>query len=355
MRVVISAGEPSGEVLAGLLESELSLSVPSCDVHRLQDRVPVTPVLGFGAGLTAAVRMRKTLGAAERAVIELLPDVIVLIAYSGWHLPLGRRLRRRGLRVVFLSPPQVWAWGAWRIRALERAADQVVCLFRFEQALLRQSGIDAEYFGYPLLDSVAAARHRHVVSVRSDRGLSLVVLPGSRPSEYNYHGPLFQTAGAELRREFPELVVADLRTIVRHVTGSAVGPEPESRYQVMASADCALAVSGTVTAELAILGVPMVVCYHLPTVERLLARAVIRTQWFALPNIVARRSIVPELLNPSPAVLAVAVADVLGSDARRRQMRSDLELVERELGPAGAMAAIARLVRATAHRSPQSA
>jgi lipid-A-disaccharide synthase len=123
----------------------------------------------------------------------------------------------------------------------------------------------------------------------------------------------------------------------------------------MGCADCALVVSGTATAELAVLGVPMVVCYHLPTAERLLARAVIRTQWFALPNIIAGRSIVPELLNPNPATLVAAVADVLGSDARRRRMRSDLELVERELGPAGAMAAIAQLVRATARPSPQSA
>lgn len=348
MRVVISAGEPSGEVLAELLGRELALRMPACDVHRLQDRVPVVPVLGFGAGLLASARMRETQDAAERAVAELRPDVAVLVAYSGWHLPLGRRLRRRGVRVVFLSPPQVWAWGGWRVRALRQAADKVVCLFRFEQALLRGSGIDAEYFGYPLLDSVAAARLRHDGSERDGGGLRLLLLPGSRASEYEYQRPLFQIVEAELRKRFVGLTVIEVNHEGRHHTDSTRGPEFELRYEAMAGADCALAVSGTVTAELAILGVPMVVCYHLPAIERLLARSFVRTHWFALPNIVARRPVVPELLNPSPVALAAAVADLLGSDARRRQMRADLASVGREFGPAGAMPAIAGLVLSVA-------
>ena len=355
MRAVISAGEPSGEVLAGLLEGELSLRMPACDVHRLQDRVPVAPVLGFGAGLLAASRMHTTLDAAERAIVEWLPDVVVLIAYSGWHLPLGRRLRRRGVRVVFLSPPQVWAWGRWRMRTLRQAVDRVVCLFRFEQALLRSSGIDADYFGYPLFDSVAAARRHDAETDRDGASLRLLLLPGSRPSEYEYHRSLFQTVGAELRRKFPGLAVTDLRPEASRRAGSAGRPEADLRYQAMARADCALAVSGTVTAELAILGVPMVVCYHLPVTERLLARALVRTQWFALPNIIARRPVVPELLNPSPNVLASAVADLLGSAARRQQMSADLASVRREFEPAGAMAAIAGLVLSLARSSPQSA
>ena len=355
MRVVISSGEPSGDVLAGLLERELSLCMPAPDVHRLQDRVPMVPVLGFGAGLLAAVRAHKTLDAAERVVVELLPDVVVLIAYSGWHLPLGRRLRRRGMRVVFLSPPQVWAWGRWRMRALRQAADKVVCLFQFEQALLRSSGIDADYFGYPLFDSVAAARWHDVEKDRDRASLRLLLLPGSRPSEYEYYRSFFRTVGAELRREFPGLTVADLHPEASHRADLAGGPASDLRYQAMARADCALAVSGTVTAELAILGVPMVVCYHLPVIERWLARSFVQTRWFALPNIIARRPVVPELLNPSPSVLVSAVADLLGSDARRRQMSACLGSVGRELEPAGAMAAIAGLVLSIARSSPQSA
>jgi lipid-A-disaccharide synthase len=128
----------------------------------------------------------------------------------------------------------------------------------------------------------------------------------------------------------------------------------QHRYEIMRHADCACAVSGTVTAELALLGVPMVVCYHLPWLSRFLARVLVRTPYFALPNILAGTRLVPELLESQPEVLARTLAPLmLDSEERRRQLEG-LAGVAAGLGPPGAMGRICALARelAAAGRRP---
>jgi lipid-A-disaccharide synthase len=119
----------------------------------------------------------------------------------------------------------------------------------------------------------------------------------------------------------------------------------ENRYDVMRHADCACAVSGTVTAELAILGVPMVVCYHLPWLSRELARALVRTPHFALPNILAGTRLVPESLEPEPEALAQMLVPLMRDSAERRRQLEGLARVAADLGPPSAMARVCALAR----------
>jgi len=119
----------------------------------------------------------------------------------------------------------------------------------------------------------------------------------------------------------------------------------QHRYEIMRHADCACAVSGTVTAELALLGVPMVVCYHLPWLSRVLARALVRIPHFALPNVLSRTRLVPEMLEPEPEALVRILAPLmLDSEERRRQL-AGLVGVAAGLGPPGAMRRICTLAR----------
>jgi lipid-A-disaccharide synthase len=305
--------------------------------------------------------MHDVLSRAEASVLKLCPDVAVLVSFSGLHLPLGRRLRRRGIPVLYLGPPQVWAWGGWRKRRLRKAADKVVCLFRFEEEVLRRAGVNAAYFGYPLLDGVTARLSRAQMLEKLGLGPNeryVVFLPGSRPSEIAHHRPLFRQVFAGLRRtvsgvrgavvlnsevQSPKSKVAmpDTRDLQDEEAGLAV--TSENRYDVMRHADCACAVSGTVTAELAILGVPMVVCYHLPWLSRVLAQALVRTPYFALPNILAGTRLVPERLEPEPGWLVRMLALLMRDSEERRQQVEGLARVAANLGPSGGMAHICRL------------
>jgi lipid-A-disaccharide synthase len=331
---------------------EMAGAEPDCQVISLPEPAQLGPVLGFAEGLRAGSRLRAALDRAEASVRESAPDAAVLVSFSGLHLPLGRRLRRRGVPVLYLGPPQVWAWGRWRTRQLRRAADKVVCLFRFEQGLLHQAGVNAEYFGYPLLDGVVSSLSRKQVLNRLGFGPEeryVVFLPGSRPAESAYHTPLFRLVFERLRKELP------------YIRGVAVSPEPDAgrkkdcngsgivtvsrnRYDVMRHADCACAASGTVTTELAILGVPMVVSYHLPRASRLLARAFVRIPHFALPNILDRTRLVPEALEPGPEELMRMIEPLMRDSDERQSQLAGLARVAAGLGPPGAMRRTCALV-----------
>jgi len=336
---------------------------PGCEVVSLAETAELGPVFGFAEGLRSGRTLQGVLSRAEESVVRLAPDVVVLVSFSGLHLPLGRRLGRRGLPVLFLGPPQVWAWGGWRKRRLRQAADKVVCLFRFEEEVLRRAGVDATYFGYPLLDSVVSRLSRDQVLSKLGLGSHeryVVFLPGSRPAEIAYHMPLFEATQECLRKQEPgvrgvvvlksevqspesRVVLEDAGLVV--VRGECRGGKAEdgTRYEVMRHAECACAVSGTVTAELALLGVPTVVCYHLPALSRVLARLVVRIRFFALPNILAGQRVVPEVLEAGPERLAGLLAPLLGDSEERRQQVVAFGQVAEKLGPPGAMACICRL------------
>ncbi len=330
---------------------EMTRLDPGSEVVSLQDSAELEPVLGFAEGLRAAPWLHGVLRRAEESIAKLKPDAAVLVSFSGLHLPLGMRLRRRGVPVLYLGPPQVWAWGGWRKRRLRKAADEVVCLFRFEQEMLRRAGVNAVYFGYPLLNRVVTRLSRAQMLEKLGFGPGdryVVFLPGSRPAEIAYHQPLFAEVLARLRS-----AVAGVRGVVVTVEGRR-DQEPElaegeimtvttGGYEVMRHADCACAVSGTVTAELAILGVPMVVCYHLPWLSRVLARALVRTPHFALPNVLAGTRLVPERLEPGPLALAQMLEPLTRDSAARRQQLDGLARVAADLGPPGAMARVCAL------------
>jgi len=341
---------------------EMAKLDPACQVVDLEDPAALEGVLGFMEGIRVGPKLRGVLDRAEASVAELAPDAAVLVSFSGLHLPLGRRLRRRGVPVLYLGPPQVWAWGGWRKRRLRKAADKVVCLFRFEEDVLRRAGVNAVYFGCPLMDGVVSSLSREQTLDRlgfspSDR--YVVFLPGSRPAEIGYHQPLFRAVFEQLRKRVPDVrgvmvaMEASPKSKVQSPRSGAGSPEAdggmvvvrENRYDVMRHADCACAVSGTVTAELALLGVPMVVCYHLPWLSRVLAQALVRVPYFALPNILAGTLLVPERLEPEPEALVQMLVPLMRGSEKRRKQLDGLARVATELGSTGATAHICALAR----------
>jgi lipid-A-disaccharide synthase len=353
VRIVVSAGEASGRVMAEQFRLAMARLDPACEVVSLAETAELGPVFGFAEGLRSGGRTHAVLSRAEEAVVRLVPHIVVLISFSGLHLPLGRRLRRRGVPVLYLGPPQVWAWGGWRKRRLRKTADKVVCLFRFEEKLLRRAGVNAVYLGYPLLDGVVSRLSREQTLEKLGLGPSeryIVFLPGSRPAEIAYHQPLFIDVLSRLRRECGNIrgvmvMVEEGRSQKSEVAESGMVVVRENRYDVMHHADCACAVSGTVTTELALLSVPMVVCYHLPWLSRVLARALVRTPYFALPNILAGMGLVPEMLEPEPQALTRTLIPLtLDSDERRGQLVG-LARVAAELGPPGATVRVCVLAR----------
>ncbi len=346
MRILVSCGEPSGWLFAGLLEQALAGLAPGLRIIRPGNRGLSESVVGFWEGLRIAPALRRRLNRTVVQVEKMSPDVVVVIGFSGFNLELGVRCRNLGIPVVYLAPPQVWAWGRFRVRTLRKAADKVVCLFRFEEKLLGQAGIDAVFLGYPLLDMVKAALSKEQVLVRL--GLSadekyVVFLPGSRLEETRFHRPLFKRVFCRLRQ-----AVSGIRGVMvalgtrESLNEMAVGLD--ARYSIIHHAECAVVVSGTACLETALLGTPQVVCYHLSAVSRLLAEVVVRRRQFALPNILLNERVIPELIEPTADRVLAEVLAMLGSPARQEQARRLSTKLGELLGPSGAMERIARLV-----------
>ena len=352
--ILVSAGEASGDLYAGLLVEELRRLWPDaryfgCTGPRLR-RAGVETVVDASSlavvGLVEVLRhipriygeYRKLAAAARRR----RPDLAILTDSPDFHLRLARRLDREGIPVIYLVAPQVWAWRQGRLRGMRRTLGHLLCIFPFEEEFFRQHGLAATYIGHPLAGlvrpSLPRAEFFRKHSLAPDRPL-ISVLPGSRRGEAarhlpplvdaverlnrdqaaNFILPASATAGAEFFRE--RMGIAPIRVI-----------DGES-WDSLAHADLALAASGTVTVEGALLGTPMVTFYKVTAASWRLGRRLVRVPFYSMVNLIAGRAIVPELMQSActgPRLAAEAHRLLRDPDARA-QMRADLAQVARQL------------------------
>ena len=255
--------------------------------------------------------------------------------YPGLNLRLARAARRQGRRVLYFIAPQVWAWREGRARRLARDCDRVLAVLPFETEVLRRHGVEAEFVGHPLLDAPDAPRPRSAAG-----GSRLVGLfPGSRAQEVRLMLPVFAEAARRLAARHPDVEFRiarppHLSAELYEEAGLPVGDPGE----VVAASAAALTKSGTITLELALAGVPMVVGYRTTALEWAVARRLVRVPSIVLVNLVAGRRVVPELLQErlTPGRAAEALEPLLDeASATRRTMLRGFEAVRARLGEPG--------------------
>jgi lipid-A-disaccharide synthase len=245
----------------------------------------------------------------------------------------------------------VWAWGAKRLRELARTITKAAVILPFEEALLREHGIDATFVGHPLLDRARAlpgrAEARRTLGVGdSDRVLAL--FPGSRAQEIARHlDPFVETARALQRRD------PALKVVVSAAPHVEIAPERcpyplvrSASFSVLRAADAAMCKSGTTTLEAAVAGCPMVVAYRTSAITYAAAKRLVRIPHIGLVNVVADREVAPEFVQD--ALVPERVADVLAelldvTSARRARMIAELDRVRALLGEAGAAERVASM------------
>jgi len=272
--------------------------------------------------------------------------------------------------VMYYISPQVWAWGRGRVNTIARRVDTMVTILPFEKPLYESAGVDVEFVGHPLLESlleeeISSRRALEDMKIEGKRVLGL--LPGSRENEVARLFPIMLETAAELRKEFPEIqvlvgassperaaqvgrMIPDAYSWATVVTGRTRG--------VIRAAELVLVASGTATLEAACLETPMVVVYRLSLLSWLIGRAVIRVPHIALANLVAGGPVVPERVqyNATSRNLAREAADLLRSAERREAMGAALRAVRGRLGTPGASAraagvALALISRARSQRT----
>jgi lipid-A-disaccharide synthase len=363
-RVLMVAGEASGDVHGADFLRALRARVPELEVfgiggeglrtagmRTIGDAGEIATVgLVEGAGrLRALVRLYRALA---RVLREDPPDLCVLVDFPEFNLRVARAAKRAGVPVLYYIGPQVWAWRRGRVRTIANRVDRLAVVFPFEPALYAGRGCAVEFVGHPLLDRVRPSRTREA-TLRAhglDPAKSLVVLlPGSRAKEIHYLLPDMLAAVRELAvapgRQFALALAhtvarADVEPAIERA-GLDVPVIAGETYNLIAAADVALVTSGTATLECALLECPMVIVYRMAALTYVLGRLLIRgVQHIGMPNIIAGRRIVPELLQgeATGTRIAAAARDILETPGHRGAIVDDLRQVRARLGRGGAAA-----------------
>ena len=364
------AGERSGDLhgaeLAQALRNELGeVEIFGCggEAMRQAGVATVADLRDFAmVGITEVV---SGLPRARRAFHTILaeterrrPALAVLIDSSSLNLRLAKRLRPRGVRVVYYVSPQIWAWKKWRLRHLQNRVEKMLCLFDFEEEIYRRAGVPVEYVGHPLIDRLEhAGRGRAREQFFRSLGLdgtrpTIALLPGSREIELKYILPAMVEGARELRRrradrgiQFLLPVAATLATVEVETRLREHGAGPElirtvfdATHDALRHADAAVVASGTATLETALLGCPMVVVYRVAASTAFFARFMLDVPFYSMVNLLAGRAVVPELIQNdcTPARAASEVERLLVDVNARRDMLEGYEIVRRRLGPGGA-------------------
>jgi lipid-A-disaccharide synthase len=358
VKVMLSCGEPSGDLYAGALAVELRKRAPSIDIFGFGgDRLREAGARLVGdfkgisvTGLTEALRvlprsylMLRRLVAAARAT---RPDVFVAIDFPDFNFRLMAAIKRLGIPVVYYISPQLWAWRPGRMQTMKALVDRVLVIFPFEEELYRREGVDAQFVGHPLVDLARATATRE--GFLREQGLdpdapTVALLPGSRPNEIHRILPDMAAAVPLIAAEIPrvQFVVAcapnlpeELFAGFRSVGATLVRARADD---VLAASDVVVTASGTATVQAALHEKPMVVVYRLSDLTYRLGKPFVKVDTYAMANLVAGRRVVPELIQHdfTPDRVARETISFFTDRARYDATRRGLREVRARLGASG--------------------
>jgi lipid-A-disaccharide synthase len=353
LRIALVAGEMSGDILgAGLMQALkvrhpdiefVGVGGPRMEAEGLKSYFPMERLAVMGL-VEVLGRLRELLGRRKRLYHDLLgirPDVFIGIDAPDFCLDLELKLRRAGIRTVHYVSPSVWAWRQRRVLKIRAACDLMLTLFPFEAKFYEARQVPVRFVGHPLADAIPLENDR--AAAREAIGLSgggpvVALMPGSRGGEVERLGGLFlEVAQLSLARR------DDLRFVL-----PCASPERRAQierllegrqlpvtlldgqsHQALAACDAVLIASGTATLEALLYKRPMVVAYRLAPLTYRILRRLVKSPYVALPNLLAGRPLVPELLQDVQTAGFDAIHRTLRRDASAQAADAVLELLER--------------------------
>lgn len=378
VKVMISCGEPSGDLYAGALAAEIRALDPDADVFGLGgDRLREAggrlladyrglAVTGLAEALAVLPRSFLTYRRLVAAARAERPDVLVALDFPDFNFRLAAAIRRLGVPVVYYVGPQVWAWRPGRLATIKRLAVRALVIFPFEERLYRDAGVPVEFVGHPLIDLARPSGPREAVAraLGCDPSRPTVALfPGSRPNELRAILPDLARAAALIAGRIPgvQFLVARapnlddglFRPLEALQGGDARIRVVEGRANdVLTAADVVLTASGTATVQTALHGRPMVIVYRLSRLTYRLLRRAVRVEFFGMVNLVAGERVVPELAQDAftPEAVAEEAVSLLTDGPRAARVREALARVRQKLGAPGASRRAAVAVLAVARQ-----
>jgi lipid-A-disaccharide synthase len=368
--IFFSVGEPSGDLHAARLIGELQRLDPNLAVRGfggprmlaagtdLDFELTNLAVIGFTEVLPKLREFFRVADLASDIFDRERPDAVVLVDFPGFNWHIAKRAKKLGIPVLYYLPPQLWAWGQWRLRKLKRNVDQVLCCLPFEHAWYTSRGVNAECVGHPFFDEVAEHQldPKFMRRWTAEEGkLQVAVLPGSRDREVENIWPIQLAVIRQLAARHPgtRFHLACLRDRHCRWCRQQLTPADEQlnlqffvgrTSEILQVADCALIKSGSVSLEVMARETPAVVIYHASRMLYTIGKSLVSVPYISLPNLMADREVMPEFIavgshQQKSIEAATAAMDHLMSEPTARQAkREELRQLSQHFGQTGATA-----------------
>lgn len=365
MKILIIAGEASGDLYGSRLIREMKRFKPEAEFYgvggehmeleckELLCDCRSLAVVGLVEILTHLGAIRSCFVKVKKFLKRERPELLILIDYPGFNLRIAKEAKRFGIKVVYYICPQVWAWRKDRVKAISRYVDKALVIFPFEVQFYKDVGVDVEFIGHPLLDSVSPSISQE--SFKMKLGLQggeriIALMPGSRRGEVTRILPVMLQGARRLiegRSGTWRFILILAPTINRELIvpileknaqGLLISVVEGHTYEALKASELAFVTSGTATLDAAIIGVPMILLYKLSNITFFIARRLVDVPAIGLVNIVAQERIVPELIQQDaiPERLATEAARLLDDHVSRQKMIKAMARVRHALGEPGA-------------------
>ena len=316
--------------------------------------VGITEILGVFPNIL------KGLATVKRLLKGLRPDLLILIDFPDFNLRAAAVAKKMGVPVFYYISPQVWAWRRGRVKKIAKLVDHMAVIFPFETALYEKEGIPATFVGHPLLDGDGSGAPPQRVfkdaasKNRTASNPTIGLLPGSRVKEIKRHLPEMMRAAVILEKKFlekggqpPGFLISLAASVERDDMEAIVSEHPPLKHlkivpggveQTFRQSDFIIAVSGTVTLETALAGIPHIIIYKMSAITHWLARALAKVEYIGIANLIAESPMIPELIQKqaSPENIARVTFDMLNDPEKLRAFKEALLQTRKTLGGGGA-------------------
>ncbi len=369
MKVMIIAGEASGDNHGGMLVKALQALDPTMDCYgiggvkmgeagcRLFFDAKDIAVVGLIEVIKHYGKIKKAWNLALASLTTEKPDCVVLIDYPGFNLRFAKAVKKHGIKVVYYVSPQIWAWHKSRLTTIKATVDHMAVILPFEAKFYKEAGIPVTYVGCPLLEQVTPTEKqlaREQLSL-SQNALIFGILPGSRVSELTHLLPELIDAAELLSRRYPHTqFVIPLASTIKESdiwpylddTELPIIMIKRNSHLAMSACDVLMGSSGTVTLEATLLGIPMVIIYKMNALTYWFAKRLVKIKFIGLPNLLVQKRVLPELIQDAANSTHIAeeTARFIDDEAYVDCTRAALKDITLSLGEKGAAHRVARIV-----------
>lgn len=348
-KIVIVAGDKSGDLYGGLLCKQLKDKFSSVEIYSFggeilaQNSHQIVNLLAHSVcGIIEVISsLRKLLAIFKKVketILDIKPDLIILIDFPDFNLRLAKAFNKKFPLFYYVSP-QIWAWRKKRIKAIKKYVDKMTVLFKFEETFYKNENMDVLYFGHPLLEIITGTPSPG--SQNNDETFKKIIsfLPGSRKNEVKRHLPIMIETKKILQKELPEYKFQVIRPPNLeenfYKKFSPQMPIIDHSYETIKKSKFIVACSGTATVELAIMEIPYIIIYKLNPLSWQILKKMVKIDFVGMVNILAERKIIDELLQKqaSPKKIAAKTMQYIKNEEKYFYLKNELKKVKDILSP----------------------